>query len=235
HLVGEWANSSSQGENLPLANVMTMFPNIALFITPQSSGIEQITDLRGKRVYVGPEGAGFEYFIRPILKSHGMSFDDISPVYGSQQSAVDYLGDGSVDAAMIGGGVPTGSIVQVANAMPIRFIPFDDEAKAELIANYPSYEEATIPGGTYTGVDEDFLTLNVGSAHIMTATDVDEELVYQATKTIFENREEIAKGHPAARAITPTNVVKDFGVPFHPGAIRYYREAGIWPEDGDVQ
>lgn len=236
HLHDEWADTPGvSGDHLPLANVMTMFPNIALFLTRADSGIEEIADLRGKRVYVGPEGAGFEYYIRPILEAHGMSFEDIDPVYGSQDAAVDYLGDGSVAAAMIGGGIPTSSISRASTSMDIHFIPFDDDAKAELIEEYPSYEEAVIPDGTYNGLEGDFPTLNVGSAHILTSIDADEEMIYQATKTIYESRAALKGRHAAAGAINEQNVIKDFGVPFHPGAIRYYREIGIWPDDSEVQ
>lgn len=224
------------GQAHEVRSVMTLFPNVAMFVTREDSGIRSISDLAGKTVFVGPEGAGFDNFIEPILEAHGVSFDQITPRYGSQQSAVDLLGDGAVDAAMIGGGVPTSVITQAAQAMDIYLVPYDEDAKQALMEQYEFFHPAVIPGGTYSGVDEDYHGLNVGSAHLITHASADEQMVYDFVRLVFENREQIAEGHRAARAITPENVVRDTGTPFHPGAIRYFEEAGIWPDsDGQAE
>lgn len=210
--------------------VMTMFPNIAMFVTMADSGIATVADLKGKRVFLGPEGAGFEYFVGPILEAHGLSLTDVQPRYGSQQNAVDLLGDRAVDAAMIGGGVPNPALLQLAMANPVRLVPYDDAAMAELIDKYPFFEPATIPAGTYSGIDQDYHGLNVGSAHLITHADVDEQLVYDFTRLVYENRDQIVQRHQSAKDITPENVGRYTGTEFHPGAIRYYREVGLWPE-----
>lgn len=211
-------------------SVMTLFPNVALFITRADSSIERVQDLKGKRVYVGPEGAGFEYFVRPILAAHGVGFDEITPVFASQQNAVDLLADGSVAAAMLGGGVPTQSITTAATSMDIRFVPYDEEAKEALLRDYSFFERVTIPAETYPKQSEPYHGLNVGSAHLIVSAEADEEFVYQFTRLVFANREAIKARVAAAGAINETNAVKDTGTPFHPGAIRYYREIGIWGE-----
>jgi uncharacterized protein len=209
--------------------VMTLFPNVAMFVTTADSGIQSVADLRDKRVFLGPEGAGFEYFVGPILEAHGLSIADLDPRYGSQQSAVDLLGDGAVVAAMIGGGVPNPALAQMAQARPVRLIPYDEAAKEKLIAQYPFFEPAMIPGGTYTGLAEDYHGLNVGSAHLITHANVHDQLVYEFTKRIYENREQVAKRHRAAKDITPETVARANGTEFHPGAIRYFEEIGVWP------
>jgi TRAP transporter TAXI family solute receptor len=209
--------------------VMTLFPNVAMFVTPASSEIKTVADLKGKRVYLGPEGAGFEYFVSPILEAHGLTIADLTPRYGNQQSAVDLLGDGAVDAAMIGGGVPNPALAQMAQANPTRLIPYDDAAKEKLINGYSFFEAATIPAGTYAGIDEDYNGLNVGSAHLITHASIDDQLVYDFVKKVYESREQIASRHRAAKDITPENVAKANGTEFHPGAIRYYEEIGVWP------
>lgn len=223
---------ASWDKEYPIRAVMTLAPNVALFITPDDSGIATLADLRGRRVVVGPAGAGFEMFVAPLLESHGLTYDDFTPLHATQTSAVDLLSDGSADAAFLGGAVPTASITQAASSMAIRLVPFTDEGKARAIADYPFFHAATIPAGTYRGQDEDYHGLNVGSMHLITAAGTDEELVYAFTKTIYENRERVIERHPAGRAIRPEVVVRDTGTPFHPGAIRYYREIGIWPEGG---
>jgi len=211
-------------------SVMTLFPNIAMFVTLADSGINSVSDLKGKRVYLGPEGAGFEYFVRPILEAHGLSLSDVEATYGSQQSAVDLIGDRAVVAAIIGGGSPNPALSQLAQAQDIRFIPFDESAKQKLISDYSFFEPASIPAGTYRGIDSVYDGLNVGSAHLITHANIDEQTVFDFLKLVYENREKIAERHKAASNIQPASVAVDNGTEYHPGAIRYFQEIGIWPE-----
>lgn len=212
----------------PMRAVMTLAPNVAMFVAPAASAIESVPDLVGNRVSVGPAGAGFEYFVRPLLAAHGVTYDDFSPVNATQSGAVDLLTDGSVAASFLGGAVPTASITQASATLDIRLVPFDPGAIEQLTTEYLFFRRATIPAGTYRGVDEDFNGLDVGSMHFITSADTDEELVYQVTKALYENREAVVERHAAGRAINPNNVVRDTGTEFHPGAIRYYQEIGIW-------
>jgi TRAP transporter TAXI family solute receptor len=214
----------------PMQAVMTLAPNVALFITKTDSGIRTIADLKGQRVVIGPAGAGFEYFVRPILAAHGVSYDDFTPLNATQAASVDMLSDGSAGAVFIGGAVPTASITQAAATMDLHFIPFDETARTQLAADFLFFAPAVIPAGTYRGQDAEFAGLDVGSMHLITAVDGDESLVYEVTKTLWEQREQVVQKHPAGRAINPRNAIRDTGTPFHPGAIRFYREAGIWPQ-----
>jgi len=210
--------------------VTTMFPLVAQFVTKKGSGVNSIADLKGKRVVVGPEGAGFEYFLRPILEAHGVTYKDFEPVYAGQQTSVDYLGDGNVAATFLGGGIPLGSITSASSTMDIAFVPYDAKVRDDLIKKYEFYAPATIPGGTYKGIANDFAGMNVGSAHLICAGNADGELIYQLTKTLFENRDAVAEKAKPAKSINPKNSVRNTGVGFHPGAIRYYKEKGFWPE-----
>jgi TRAP transporter TAXI family solute receptor len=220
---GAWERS------YPLRVVVTLAPNVALFIAPAGGGVETIEDLRGRRVVVGPAGAGFEYFLGPILEAHGLTYDDFSPLHGTQAGAVDMLADGSAAAAFLGGAVPTASITQASTSQKVRFVPYDAAAVETLIESYEFFRPATIPAGTYRGLEEDYAGLDVGSMHLVTMAGVDEELIYRLTKTIYEHRDDVTAKHPAGRAINPNNAVRDTGIEFHPGAIRYYEEIGIWP------
>jgi TRAP transporter TAXI family solute receptor len=215
----------------PMRSLVTMAPNVLIFVTPRDSGIETIPDLAGKRIVAGPAGAGWEFFIRPMLAAHGLSYDDFRPLNNTQAGAVDMLADGSADAAFLGGAVPTASIVQATTSQDILLVPFDEEAKAELIEAYPFYFHVPIPAGTYRGQDEEFPGLNFGSMHVIVHEDMDDELAYQITRTIYENRERVTEKHPAGAFINAENATSDNGTPFHPGAIRYYREIGLWPSE----
>ena len=213
-----------------IRSVMTLAPNVGLFITPQSSGIETFADLRGKRVVVGPAGAGFTYFLQPILAAHGITYEDFTPINSTYMGAVDLLADGSAAAAFMGGAIPTPAVIRAAAAQELFFIPFDETAKAALFNDYPFFHAITVPAATYSGQDVPFATMNVGSMHLITSEDADEAMVYAFTKTLYTNGAEVVKRHGAGKAINAKNVVKDTGTPFHPGAMRFYREIGIWPE-----
>jgi len=215
----------------PIRSVMTLAPNVALFVTREGSGIETLDQMRGKRIVVGPAGAGFEQFLEPLLAAHRLSYDDFVPLNATQSGAVDMLADGAAAAAFLGGAVPTASITQASTSQAIHFIPFDPAAIEQLTRDYLFFRPAKIPAGTYRGQDQEFSGLDVGSMHLITAADADEELVYELTRTIYENRGEVTAKHPAGRAINPANAVRDTGTEFHPGAIRFYREIGIWTGD----
>lgn len=208
---------------------MTLAPNVALFIARAGGGVATLADLRGKRVVIGPAGAGFEFFVQPILRAHGVSYDEFTALNATQAASVDMLADGSAAAVFLGGAVPTASITQAASSQDIVFVPFDEDAMTRLAAEYLFFSPATIPAGTYRGQDTDFHGLDVGSMHFITSADQDEAVVYEVTRILYEQREQVVQKHPAGRAINPTNVVRDTGTPFHPGAIRYFREIGIWP------
>ena len=212
--------------------VATLAPNIATFIAKADSGLASLRDLTGKRAMVGVAGAGFEMFVEPLLAAHGVTYDDFTQVYGTQSGAVDMLGDGSIDAAFLGGAVPTGAVTQASSTHDIVFLPFDEEKRQQLAADYPFFQLATIPADAYSDLTEDYPGLNVGSMHLISYADVDEDLIYQVTRTMWENRQAIADRHPAGRAINEANAARNTGTPFHPGAERFYREIGIWPEAG---
>ncbi len=210
--------------------VMTLAPNVGLFITPQSSGIRTLGALKGKRVVVGPAGAGFEYFLKPVLAAHGITYEDFTPINSTYMGAVDLLADGSAAAAFMGGAIPTPAVIRAAAAQELFFIPFDETAKVTLFNDYPFFHAINVPAGTYSGQTDPFPTMNVGSMHLITSETTDEALVYQFTKTLYTNGAAVVKRHGAGKAINAKNVVKDTGTPFHPGAMRFYQESGIWPK-----
>lgn len=227
---------SSWDQKYDIRAVVTMAPNVAMFVTKADSGIKSIADLKGKRVVIGPAGAGFEMFVGPILEEHGVKLEDIDKVNTPQGPAVDMLGDGSADAAFLGGAMPAAAISQACASFETLFIPFDPEVRQRLIEKYPFFHPITVPGDTYQGHEEAFEGLNVGSMHVITSASADEELIYQLTKTTWENRADIAAKHGAGKAINEKNAARYTGTEFHPGAIRFYKEAGIWPEsEGDSE
>jgi TRAP transporter TAXI family solute receptor len=214
--------------------VVTLAPNVGLFITKADQGISTLADLKGKRVAIGPSGAGFEMFLMPLMNEHGVLWEDgkqdFTPVNANYSEAVSLLGDGNVEAAFMGGAIPTPAVSQACTTMDVHFIQLDQAIVDNLVNDYPFYEPVSIPAGIYPDLDGEFQALNVGSMQLITSADQPDELIYEITKTIWKNREAIAKQHPAAKAINKNNAARFTGTPFHPGAIKFYKEEGIWKE-----
>ena len=211
-------------------SVATLAPNVGVFVTTAGTGIKTISDLKGKRVVLGPAGAGFDYFLKPLFEAHGLSYDDMTVLAGNYFTASDMIADGKADAAFMGGAIPIPAVTQLCSTQDIHFIKFDDDS-FEKLAKFPFYFPVTIKADVYSDLDEDLSGLNVGNMQLITHESVSEDLVYNFTKILFQNREGVAEKHPAGKALNPKNAVRQTGVPFHPGAIKFYKEQGIWPDD----
>jgi TRAP transporter TAXI family solute receptor len=213
-----------------LRAVATLAPNVGVFVTTKSSGIKTVEDLKGKRVVLGPAGAGFDYFLKPLLSAHGVSYEDLTVLNGNYFSAGDMIADGKADAAFMGGAIPIPAVTQLCASQDVVFVKIADDA-AEKLKQYPFYFPVPVKADAYSDLEEDLVGINVGNMHLISHAKVDESVVYNLTKLMYENREQVAEKHPAGKAINPKNVVRDTGTPFHPGAIKFYKEAGIWPAE----
>ena len=212
--------------------IMTMFPLIAMFVTKDGNKISSIQDLKGKRVVIGPPGAGFEYFVQPILEAHGLKMSDINVVNAGMSASVGQLQDDSVAATFLGGGKKSPAISTAASTMKIVLVPYDPKARDKLHKDFPSFNKVTVAANTYRGQDKAFDGLNVGAAHLIVRSDANEDFVYKMTKVIYEARAAIAEKHPLGRSINPNNVTTKTGTDFHAGAIKFYKELGIWGKSG---
>ncbi len=214
--------------------VATLAPNVGVFVTTKSSGIQTIADLKGKRVVLGPAGAGFDYFLKPLLKVHGVTYEDMDVLDGNYFTAGDMLSDGKADAAFMGGAIPIPAVTQLCASQDVVFIKLDADAPDKL-KEYPFYFTIPVKASAYDDLKEDLVGINVGNMHLITHANVSEDMVYNLTKLMFENRAQVAEKHPAGKALNPKNAIRDTGTPFHPGAIKFYKEAGIWSDDAAVQ
>ena len=191
--------------------------------------IKSVADLAGKTVCVGDEGSGVEFNAQQILEAYGLSFDDITVEYAPFGEAADSLEKGEYDAAFIVAGTPTTAVEELADSAQIGLVQLDEEHIAALQSEYDFYMEAVIPAGTYTGVDEDAVTVSV-RATLVASNDVSEEAVYELLKAMFDNKDALVEAHPKFEALNLEDAVKGMSVPFHAGAKKYYEEQGITVE-----
>lgn len=199
-------------------------PNIVVL---ENSDIKSMRDLKGKKVAVGPAKGGTVKTLKTVLPYFNMSFDDFSPVYVGYAESCAMLEDGRVDATAMKGAPPLQAVKELSAERKIRLISFSKEALDKILEGEFLYEAVTIPKEAY-GLEQDAVTATSRGLFIVNK-DVEEDVVYQVTKSIFENLDQVYKVHPAAVYITLEDAITDV-FPMHPGAMRYYREKGIVEE-----
>jgi len=231
--VATWAQKGTgifEGKpNVPgLRLIANLYPESVHVVVRKGSGIKTVADLKGKRVALDEPGSGTLVNARAILAAYGLKEADIKPEYIKPNQAGDKMKDGSLDAFFFTGGAPAGAIAELASAgSGIDILPIDGAAAEALRKTSPFFAPDTIPADTYKGVGQ-VQTLAVG-AQWVTSDKADAALVYEITKALFSDaaQKTLASGHAKGKLITKENAVKGAGIPFHPGAERFYKEAGL--------
>jgi len=209
-----------------LRAVAALYPEVFQFVVRQDSGLNSIADLRGKKVAMGSPGSGTERTGRLILEAHGLTYNDFKPEFISFSDAVTGMKDKTIDAAVVGAGVPTAAIVDAAASMKIKLLQLDSEKFEAFVASDPYFITTTIPAGTYEGVDEDVVS-GASPALLIVSEEMDEQTVYEMTKALFENLDKVKEAHAVAKNISLETATKGVSIPFHPGAVKYYQEQNI--------
>ena len=193
----------------------------------KKSNINSVKDLKGKRVSLDEPGSGTYVDAKLILESNGLSTSDVKAEALKGKAATDALRNGKVDAIFVVAGFPTGAIVELASAVDVKLVPIDGAGAKALTSKYGFFSQSPIPSGTYEGVDE-VNTVAVG-AQWFTSVKEDNELIYQITKALWnkESRKLMDVGHAKGKTITPDTALSGVGVPLHPGAEKFYKEAGL--------
>lgn len=187
-------------------------------------GINSVSDLKGKTVCVGDVGSGTEVNAWQVLSAVGLTKDDVNAVNGTFQDGVDQLKDGKIDAAFTVAGAPTTAIVDYAATNELNLISLSEEEIAAIQAQFPFLVRDDLAAGTYNGQTEDVTCVAVQAALVADET-LSEDVVYELTKAIYENKAELAEGH-AKWGLLSTETALDNTAPMHPGAEKYYKEIG---------
>lgn len=202
-----------------------VYAEVVQIVANPSSGIKTIADLKGKNVSVGDAGSGVEFNAKQILEAYGITFDDINKQNLSFSASADAYKDSKIDAFFATAGAPTTAIMDLVTSKDILILNIEDDIAEKLMESYPFYTVYDIPGGTYTGVEEDIKTLAVKATFIV-SNDLDETTVYNMTKALFENKEEITSAHAKGNELNEDYAVSGISIPFHKGAEKYFREIG---------
>ena len=210
-----------------LRTIAGLFQEHIHLVALKKSNINSVKDLKGKRVSLDEPGSGTYVDAKLILESNGLSTSDVKAEALKGKAATDALRNGKVDAIFVVAGFPTGAIVELASAVDVKLVPIDGAGAKALTSKYGFFSQSPIPSGTYEGVDE-VNTVAVG-AQWFTSAKEDNELIYQITKALWnkESRKLMDVGHAKGKTITPDTALSGVGVPLHPGAEKFYKEAGL--------
>ncbi len=189
--------------------------------------IKSVKDLKGKKVSIGAPGSGVYFNAIDVLNAAGLSEKDINAQYQDFGQSADALKDGKIDAAFIVAGAPTTAITELCMTnSKARVVPIDGAIAEKLMKENTFYSVYEIPAGTYENQTEAIKTVTVKATLIVSA-DASEEDVYNLTKSIFENIEDITKEHAKGAELDLKTATEGLTVPFHAGAAKYFKEKGI--------
>lgn len=214
---------------LPIASIATLYTNYAHLVTLESTGIRDVTGLRGRVISVGSPGSGTEIAAERILRAGGLDpAADIARQGLGVSESVGALKDGKIAAFFWMGGVPTPALQDLAHSYGIRMrlIPTAGVFPAVREVYGDVYVTGEVPGGVYPGTDAAVPMLGVMNLLVVNAS-MDEQLAYDITRVVHEHQPELAAIHPEARNLRLDSAAKNSPAPFHPGAVRYYRERGV--------
>jgi uncharacterized protein len=206
-----------------VCNVATLYPQYFQVVVPADSGINSIKDLKGKSITTQPRGNTGELITQHILKAHGLAYNDVKVSFVSYNDSVEQMKDGHAQAFTLGTTIPSGAVMDAASGRDIKLLDLSDSLDAMKKLN-PGYTLVKVPAGTYPKQSKDVQVIGYAT-HIVAACSLPADKVYTMTKAMAQNVASMAATNKAMEKLTPQDMAEDIGVPFHPGAARFYKEA----------
>ena len=208
--------------------IANLYPETIHLVARKGANIKSVADLKGKRVSLDEPGSGTLVDARIILAAYGLTEKDVTAEYLKPNQAGDKMRDGGLDAFFFVGGYPTSAISELASAGGgVDLVPVTGPEVDKMLKQYGFFAVDTIPANTYKGVGE-VKTIAVGAQWVTSAKQPD-ALIYEITKAVWNDnsRKLLDAGHAKGKAITKASATAGAGIPFHPGAEKFYKEAGL--------
>jgi TRAP transporter TAXI family solute receptor len=208
---------------LQLAN---LYPQYFQMVTLDESGIKNAGDFKGKSIAVQPRGNTAELLTRQVLQTYGLSYKEMGKVsFVSYSDGVELMKDKHADSLTLGTTIPASSVTDLATSKKIRLLPLPDDKIRELQKMNVGYIKRIVPKGTYPGVDYDVPCIGYFT-HLVISAKLPEDLVYRITKTLATNLPRLAEVVKDMQGVIPKDLALDVGIPYHPGAFKYFKEIG---------
>jgi TRAP transporter TAXI family solute receptor len=208
-----------------VCNVATLYPQYYQMVVRADSGVNSVKDLKGKGVTTQPRGNTGELITGQLLKVNGLSYNDVKMSFVSYTDSVTQVQDGHAVAFTLGTTIPSGAVMDLAAAREVKLLDLSDQLD-EMRKLNPGYTLVTVPKGTYPKQDKDVKVIGYAT-HIVASCKLPEDTVYAMTKAMAQNIPSMVAVNKSIDGLTAKAMAEDIGVPFHPGAAKYYKEAGV--------
>jgi TRAP transporter TAXI family solute receptor len=236
--IASWASAgtgifAADGPMRNLRAIASLFPESVQLVVRDDTAIRTVADLKGKHVSLGQPGSGTLADAHILLAAAGLTEKDLNAEYLRPGAAAANVKEGTLDGFFLIGGVPVPAIRELAAATPIRLIPIDADTLARMRESSTAYRRSVIPAGSYPGVDVETPSIGFNALWIVSA-DASDELIYNITKALWSDaaRRLLDARDPIGKQVRLADALDGLSVPLHPGAKRFYREAGL-PVDED--
>lgn len=210
-----------------LRALFNVYPELVTLMVREDANVRSVADLRGKRVGIGTAGSGTRATMDIVLEAYGLSRSDFRAA--AELKFVENppaLCENKIDAFVFVAGHPNTVIHEAANSCKTRIVPVAGPPIDALIEGRPYYSKAEIPARMYKGTEPAQATFGT-VASVVVSADMPDDVAYAITRAVFENFEDFRKLHPALASLTRQDALKGNAVPFHPGAEKYFKEAGL--------
>lgn len=229
-------NGRGAFEGRPLPNlrvIAALYPETVQIVARKAANVTNLKDAKGKTIAVGDKGSGTEVDSRNLLQVHGLTYDDIKPLYVNFSVAAQRLQDDQGDILSITAGFPTSSIIELMTGKDCNFVNLDPEAVKTLVSKYPFYVPITIPPNTYKSQTEPVNTVAMMALWV-TNDKLDNDVAYKVTKALWAKGDKgesgadvLARIHDQGKNIKLETAMKGVTIPLHPGAEKFYKEVGL--------
>jgi TRAP transporter TAXI family solute receptor len=218
-------NAPFQKKHENVCNVATLYPQYFQVVVRADAGINSIRDIKGKALTTQQRGNTAELITQQLLKVHGLSYSDVKVSFVGYTDAVTQMQDGHAQVFTLGTTIPSGAVMDLAAGRDVKLLDLADSIDGMKKLN-PGYTLVTVPAGTYPKQNEPVKVIGYAT-HIVASCKLPEDLVYAMTKAMAQNVASMAAVNKAITGLTPKEMAQDIGVPFHRGAAKFYKEAGI--------
>ncbi len=210
-----------------VCNLGTLYPQYFQIVVLADAGIKSVADLKGKSLAAQTRGNTAEVVTQQVLQVFGLSYNDLKVNFmASYNDAVSLMKDGHAQAFTLGTTIPSGAVMDLASARDIELLSLDDDKIEALRRLNPGYAKITIPAGTYPKQSRDVQTVGYAT-HLFVSCKLPEAQVTKMVEAIFANLGDLVAVNKAIQGLTPKAMAQDIGVPFHPGALAFYRAQGV--------
>jgi len=199
----------------------------AIHVVTADMRIQKIEDLKGKKINIGAPGSITQKIAQTLLSSYGLDTEDYKSSPLTTGESVAAIKDEQIDATIIIAIPPLPGVSELAVSKEIKLIPVDGPGAQKFAeAMGGSVIPTKIPGGIYKGVDQETVTMGVCTT-IVSNKNVDEQLIYELTKNIWEHLDELCEAHAGYKTMSLETAVTGINIPLHPGAEKYFKEIGV--------